>query len=362
MKSIKLNLGKRSYKILVGQGVIKELPGVIKSLKFQGPIVIITDKTVAKKTGRIMTPVLKRMPNESFYVIVPPQEGSKSIEVFQETIHKISKTTKTHRPVIVALGGGVVGDLAGFVAATYRRGVPFIQVPTTLLSQVDSAIGGKTGIDLPDAKNLVGAFYQPKIVLSDLDFLKTLPRTQIRNGLGEVIKYAIIRNKGLFEYLEKNIGKILSSDISILEKIVYECAAVKADIVEKDELDTRDLRIALNFGHTLGHAIEAASGYSNLLSHGEAVAMGMVLAGEIALRLDMLKESELNRIKSLVKQSGFSMKIKGITLKTIMNSYGYDKKFIAGSNRLVLPKSIGKIEIIEDIPLILIRTVLRKYV
>jgi len=361
MQKIKVNLGERSYRILIGSGATEELADFIKSSNFLGPVVVITDSTVLKKTKRIMDPAFKMLSNECLQIIVPPNETSKSIEFFQDTVQKISKKTKTHRPFIVAVGGGVVGDLAGFIAATYRRGVPFIQIPTTLLAQVDSSIGGKTGIDLTEAKNLIGAFYQPKLILSDLRFLKTLPRRELRNGMAEVIKYAIITDSGLFGYLEKNMGNILSAEEKSFEKVIYDCAKIKADIVEKDELDVKDIRIALNFGHTLGHAVEAASGYSNLLSHGEAVAVGMVLACEVALRLDMMKESELIRIKKLIKRAGFSLKLNGLSIKSIMNSYGYDKKFVTGANRFILPRRIGKIEIVDDIPGLLIRTVLRQY-
>jgi len=361
MKKIKLSLHERSYRIFIGLGAVGELSDFIKFRKFSGPMVIITDKTVAKKTKQIMDAVIKKLPNECFRIIVPPNETSKTMEFFQDTVQKISKKTKTHRPVIVALGGGVVGDLAGFISATYRRGVPFVQIPTTLLAQVDSSIGGKTGIDLAEAKNLVGAFYQPKIILSDLRFLKTLPRRELRNGIAEVIKYAVITDIGLFDYLEKNMENILSGEEKALEKIIYECAKIKAGIVEKDELDAKDIRIVLNFGHTLGHAIEAATGYSKLLSHGEAVAIGMILAGEVALRLDMMKETALVRLKKLIKRAGFSTKLGEVSIKAIMNSYGYDKKFVTGANRFVLPRRIGRTEIVDDIPTILIRTVLRQY-
>ena len=335
---------------------------MIKAMGFTGPVVVITDKTVASKTASITAPVFKQLPKGYLRIIVPSSERSKSMKVFQDIIHKISRKTKTHRPVIVAVGGGVVGDLAGFVAATYRRGVPLIHIPMTLLAQVDSSIGGKVGVDLPEAKNLIGAFYQPKAVLMDPDFLTTLPKRQIRNGLGEVIKYAIIRNRELFGILEDNIKGIMSLESALLEKIIYECVSIKARIVEADELDNKDIRIALNFGHTLGHAIEAASGYSRRYNHGESIAIGMILAGEIALQLDMLKERDLDRIKDLIRKAGLPDRIRRVSTREILNSHEYDKKFVTGSNRFVLPKKIGSVEIIEDIPGLLIKTVLRKYV
>lgn len=361
MKTISVKLHKRSYEIIIGSGVRERLPHILESLKFSGPIVIITDKGVMSRAGFLIAPVLKKLSNSHFSIVVDDTEKSKSLRGFQNVIQKISEKTKTHLPLIVAFGGGVVGDLAGFAAATYRRGVPFIQIPTTLLAQVDSSIGGKVGIDLAHAKNIVGAFYQPKAVLIDPDFLKTLPKRQIQSGTAEIIKYAIISNQNLFRFLENNIQDILSLRKKTVERVISECVDIKTKIVEKDEFDDKDVRIALNFGHTLAHAIESAMGYSANCGHGEAVAIGMVLAGEISKRLDMLGEKDFDRIKALIKKAGFTVKFGRELFKKIIDSYGYDKKFISGANRFVLPKKIGSVEVIEDIPGILIRTVLREY-
>ena len=362
MKKIKVNLNERSYEIIIGPGAIKKLPDVLKNAKHSGPVVVITDRVVEAKTKKVFSPTLKKLPNEIIKIVVPATERSKSFEIFQEVMHKISKKTKSHKPFIVALGGGVVGDLAGFVAASYRRGVSIVQIPTTLLAAVDSSIGGKVGIDLPQAKNLVGAFHQPKAVLIDTDFLKTLPRKQVRNGLAEIIKYSILKKGKLFGYLENNLKKIMTFDKKVLENVIYECASIKANMVERDERDVKDIRIALNFGHTLGHGIEAASEYSTAYNHGESVAIGMLLAGEIAKRLDMLKEGEFQKMKALVKKAGLPLLIEGVSLKKILYSHEYDKKFTSGTNRFVLPTMIGHVEVIEDIPELLIKTVLREYV
>lgn len=361
MRKIRLNLDDRSYDILVEAGAISRLPNTIKALEFEGPIVIIADKTVLSRAKTLIKPVFEKIPNEQCWIEVPGTEKSKSIKVYERIIHEISNRTRMHRPLIVALGGGVVGDLAGFVAATYRRGVPCIQIPTTLLAQVDSAIGGKVGVDLPEAKNLIGAFKQPLAVLIDVNFLKTLPVKQLHNGLAEAIKYGIIKSRSFFCFLEKNIGKILSLDKNALEKVIYECAFIKAKIVEKDELDDKNLRIILNFGHTLGHAVEAAAGYIRAYSHGESIAIGMLLAGEIALKLDMFAGKDLARIKKLIRSAGLPVKAKHVPFKKVMDSYIHDKKFISGINRLILPKKIGSVEIIEDIPEILIKSVLKNY-
>ena len=359
MKKIKVDLDKRSYEIIIGSGAIKKLPLLIKKWKFNGPVVVVSDENVVRKTATLINPVLKEIDNEICRISVPASEKSKSIKIFQKTVEEISQKTKMQKPMIVALGGGVVGDLAGFVASTYRRGVPLVQVPTTLLSQVDSSVGGKVGIDLPQAKNLIGSFCQPKAVLMDVDFLRTLPKRQISNGLAEVIKYGIIKSKPFFSFLEDNMEDILSLKKEAMEKVIYECASIKARVVEKDEYDCKDVRIILNFGHTLGHAVEAASGYSNRYNHGESVAIGMLLAGEVAVRLEMMKKDSLEKIKSLIFRAGLPVKVKGLAIGQIMEAYGYDKKFIAGTNRFVLPKSIGAVEIVEDIPELLVKTVLR---
>ncbi len=362
MRKIKVHLNDRSYPILIGSGVIKRLPDLIASRKVTGPVVLITDRIVAAKTARVTGPVFSRIPNDVLRIVVPSSERSKSLSVYRDTVQKISKRTKTHRPLIVAMGGGVVGDLGGFAAATFRRGVPYVQVPTTLLAQVDSSVGGKVGIDLPEAKNLIGAFYQPAAVIADTDLLRTLPVRQLRNGVAEIIKYGIIESRPFFELLEDKIDDCLALKKSVLEKVISKCLEIKARMVEKDERDSKNVRIVLNFGHTLGHAIEAAAGYSDLYNHGESIAVGMLLAGEIAMRLDMLKEKDFERMKALIKRAGLPVHVRDLSIKEILSSHEYDKKFITGTNRFVLPRRIGRVEVVEDIPGLLIKTVLKKYV
>jgi len=361
MKKIRLDLGERSYNIVIGQGVSRNIKQHIESSRFSGPIVAIADKTVLLRSKKILKHAFGGIRSEVHWIEVPEGERSKSLMVYEKIVLAISKKTQMHRPRVVAVGGGVVGDLAGFVAATYRRGVPLIQVPTTLLAQVDSSIGGKAGIDIPEAKNLIGAFKQPEIVLIDTDFLSTLPPRQLCNGLAEVIKYGVIRDRDLFEYLEKNREKILSMRKEALEHIIFRCASIKARVVERDEYDNKDHRIILNFGHTIGHAIEAASGYTKAYNHGESVAIGMLAASEIALNLEMIAEKEYNRIKKLVASYGLPVRAKGVSHGKIINSYLHDKKFTSGSNRFVLPRRIGSVEVVEDIPDILVRNVIRKY-
>ena len=359
MKKIKVKLAERSYDVIVGQGAFKELPSSIRNFGKDTPVVVIIDKTVASRAKDLIAPVLKKIPNDIIKIPVGPGEKAKSFAVFAGIIKTIAKRTRKHSPVIVAIGGGVAGDLAGFVAATYRRGVPLIQVPTTLLAQVDSSVGGKTGIDLPEAKNLVGAFWQPRKVLIDTGFLKTLPRRQVSNGMAEVIKYGVIKSKVLFDFLEKNIKAINALEPKALEKIIAECVSIKAEVVAKDEFDKKDIRIMLNFGHTIGHAIEAASGYR--YGHGESVAIGMVMAGEVAVGLKMFDRADLERIKALLSKSGLPIGTRKVPVKSILEAYQYDKKFTSGANRLVLPRAIGNVRVVESVPEDLIRNVIKEF-
>jgi 3-dehydroquinate synthase len=244
---------------------------------------------------------------------------------------------------IVALGGGVVGDLAGFVAATYLRGIPFVQAPTSLLAQVDSSVGGKTGVNLRAGKNLVGAFYQPRLVLCDLDTLKTLPKREYVSGLAEVIKYGIICDAVLFAQLERNLPKLLKRDVATLRDVVARCCEIKADVVGQDETET-GLRAILNFGHTIGHAIENSSGYGKFL-HGEAIAIGQVAAAKLSHKILGLPSAEVERVEKLFVSAGLPAKIKlnPAQRKKLFAAMKLDKKVSAGEIKFVLAKKIGKV-------------------
>jgi 3-dehydroquinate synthase len=262
--------------------------------------------------------------------------------------------------VLVETAGGVIGDLAGFVAAVYKRGVPYVQIPTTLLAQIDSAIGGKVAIDLSVGKNLAGAFYQPKLVLSDVKFLTTLDQRQIRNGLAEAVKYGVILDQKLFAYLEKNSAQFLSLDKRVLTKVVEECSRIKAGVVSKDERETKGLRMILNFGHTLGHALENAGGYHRF-HHGEAVALGMRMAAYISCRKGMLKAGQAKRLNDLLTLIGLPQTFKGVAQKKILDAMHHDKKFVAGKNRFVLARNIGSVQVVSDVALSLIQEAIQKY-
>jgi 3-dehydroquinate synthase len=252
------------------------------------------------------------------------------------------------RTTLIALGGGVIGDLAGFAAATYQRGISLIQVPTTLLAQVDSSVGGKTAINHPLGKNMIGAFHQPLAVLADVETLATLPDRELRAGLAEVIKHGLIFDQGFYEWIEANMGRLLLRDPEALVHAVHRSCEIKAEVVAKDERES-GLRALLNFGHTFGHAIESAKGYGAWL-HGEAVATGMVMAAELSRRLGMLGETDVKRIASLIERSGLPVAVEGIGARRFMELMSVDKKAAAGRIRFVLLERIGAAVVRADVP------------
>jgi 3-dehydroquinate synthase len=357
MKIIKVNLGKRTYNIAVGRGMLKALPGHIAGIGIGKDAYIITNSFIKKSFGGLLSKILKKSDFTVRFKTVADGEKSKSFKVVSEILNDLSCYDKKKRIFILALGGGVVGDLAGFVASIYKRGTPLIQVPTTLLAQVDSSIGGKTGVDLKEGKNLSGTFYQPRLVLSDTDLLNTLDSRQLRAGLAEVIKYAVIKDKQLFSYLENNLKDILKRRAVSLEFVVSRSSAIKAVIVAKDETEEKGLRTILNFGHTFGHAIEAAAGFKRY-NHGEAVALGMLLASDLSQRLKILDGAVLKEIEELIRAAGLPIKINGLSAAKIINAYYHDKKFKGARNKFVLIAGIGKARIVENIPLALVKEVL----
>jgi len=276
-------------------------------------------------------------------ITIPHGETSKQWRVVQDCYNQLAAARLERGSFVVALGGGVVGDLAGFVAATYLRGVDFVQIPTTLLAQVDSSVGGKVGINLKAGKNLVGAFYQPKLVLCDLDTLKSLPKREFRAGMAEVIKYGIIWDAKLFQMLETQIKGILKLDLSLLEQVVARCCQIKAKVVGQDEKEG-GLRAILNYGHTIGHAIEAITRYGTYL-HGEAISVGQVAAGHLSEALTGLKTSEAKRIEALFKATGLPTRISlnRAQRKRLLEAMQLDKKVSQGQVKFVLATRLGKV-------------------
>jgi len=361
MKEIKVNIPGHSYPIIIGNNAIRLLGKYIRGLNIGGDAYVVTNNRVKRNLGIRLNGALKKSGINSRFGLVPDNETGKTLDVASDILKDIASYDKAKRIFIIALGGGVIGDLAGFIASVYKRGIPYIQIPTTLLAQVDSSIGGKTAIDLIEGKNLVGAFYQPRLVFSDTSFLKTLPLRQIRSGLAEVIKYGIIKDPRLFFYLEKNLKKVIALNPAALEFIITRSSQIKAKIVASDEREEKKLRTILNFGHTLGHALETAQDYQGY-NHGEAIALGMLCACDISKRLRLIKDATTClRIERLIRAAGLPTKIKrGIPLGSIIEAYYRDKKFVGRKNRLVLLEKPGKTIIRENIPLGIIKDTLVK--
>jgi 3-dehydroquinate synthase len=343
MRIVPVSLGSRSYLIKVGSGLLSQLGRECAALKLGQRCAVITDANVGKKFARAALKSLAASGFEPVLVTVPAGEKSKRLAVVEKCHDQLAAHRLERKSFIVALGGGVVGDLAGFVAATYLRGIPFVQAPTTLLAQVDSSVGGKTGVNLRAGKNLVGAFYQPRLVLCDLDTLKTLPRREYISGLAEVIKYGVIYDAVLFAQLERNLPKLLQRDVPTLRAVVARCCEIKADVVGQDETEN-GLRAILNFGHTIGHAIENSSGYGKFL-HGEAIAIGQVAAAKLSRAVLGLPSDEAARIEKLFSQAGLPVKIKlgAAQRQKLFAAMKLDKKVSGGEITFVLAKKIGKV-------------------
>jgi len=359
MQKVKVNLGKRSYDIIVGNNILKDAGRFISGLKIGSDAYIITNAFIKNKYGKTLEKSLKENNLSVKFKIVADSEKSKSINTMSAVLKDIASYDQKKKVFIIAFGGGVVGDLSGFVASVYKRGIAYVQIPTTLLAQTDSAIGGKTAIDLEEGKNLVGAFYQPRLVISDTKLLTSLGARQLRSALAEVIKYAAIKDAKLFAWLEKKYPDILNAKIDALEYAVACCSRIKAKVVERDEKEKKGIRTILNFGHTIGHAIETAGKFKGH-NHGEAVALGMLAACRISSAMGLCDKKALQRLENLVASVGLPTKIEGIASMDIVKAHYRDKKFIGRKNRFVLLESIGKVKVVEDVPLETIKNALKE--
>jgi 3-dehydroquinate synthase len=343
MRNVPVSLGDRSYTIKVGSGLLPLLGAECAALKLGQRCAVITDANVGKHYAKAALKSLAAAGFEPFLITVPAGENSKRIAMVENCYDQLAAHRLERKSFIVALGGGVVGDLAGFVAATYLRGIPFVQVPTTLLAQVDSSVGGKTGVNLKAGKNLVGAFYQPRQVLCDLAAFKTLPKREYISGLAEVIKYGIIYDAKLFGQLERNLPKLLQRDPATLAAVVARCCEIKAEVVGQDETES-GLRAILNFGHTIGHGIENSFGYGKFL-HGEAIAIGQVAAAKLSQQILGLPANDAVRIEKLFVQAGLPVSIQ-LTVaqrKKLFAAMLLDKKVNGGEVKFVLAEKIGKV-------------------
>jgi 3-dehydroquinate synthase len=350
VRRVNVPLGHRSYDIKIGAGLLAGLGKECARLKLGKRCAVISDTNVATYFARTACESLKQTGFEPKLITVPAGEAAKSLKTVSFCYDQLAEQRLERKSFIVALGGGVVGDLAGFVASTYLRGIPFIQIPTTLLAQVDSSVGGKVGVNLRAGKNLVGAFHQPRLVLCDLDTLRTLPEREYRSGLSEVIKYGIIYDAALFEKLERCLPQLLRRDAKLLETVIARCCEIKAEIVRQDETES-GLRALLNFGHTIGHGLEAISHYGKYL-HGEAIAIGQVAAAVLSHRLTGLALTDVQRISRLFKHAGLptDIKLNRSQRASLMRAMQLDKKVTGGEIKFVLARRLGRAEFGHPVP------------
>ena len=344
MKTININLEKRSYPIYVGEGLLENY-GLLKKHISNKKVAIITNDKIAPLYLEKISNTLS-VEKEIIPIILPDGEVFKNFETLNLIYDTLLKNKANRQITLIALGGGVIGDITGFAAATFMRGVDFIQIPSTLLSQVDSSVGGKTGINHPLGKNMIGAFYQPKCVIADINLLETLPDKELSAGLAEVIKYGLIRDSSFFEWLENNVEGIIKRDSQLLIEAVVRSCQNKVDIVESDEFES-DIRAILNLGHTFGHAIETATGYGKWL-HGEAIAIGMVMAAYLSEQMGWLTKEENQRIKSLIIDANLPINPPEISKQEFLDLMQLDKKTKEDQINLVLQQGIGKAILTSD--------------
>ncbi|MBT6355995.1 MAG: 3-dehydroquinate synthase [Nitrosomonadales bacterium] len=337
MKKINIQFDERSYPIYIGEGLISNYELISQHILGK-KVAIITNETVADIYLKTLMDTVSSH-KELISIILPDGESYKSKDSLDSIYAQLLENKADREITLIALGGGVIGDITGFAAATYMRGVNFIQIPTTLLSQVDSSVGGKTGINHPLGKNMIGAFYQPKCVISDMNVLKTLPSRELSAGLAEVIKYGLIRDNKFFEWLESHIQYLMEMNPKYLIEAVQRSCENKAAVVEADEFES-GIRAILNLGHTFGHAIEVAQGYGNWL-HGEAVGAGMVMAAKLSQSMGWLADKDVDRIVALIKKAGLPTEPPKISVEKYMELMMLDKKTKDGQINLVLQKSIG---------------------
>ena len=362
METIHVPLGKRAYDVLIGFDFLADLGQALKDRALaQDNIAVFTSPAVGRHYYAAVEQGLKaaRFKHVERWDIEDGEE-SKSLDNFVAAVRWLAQFAPdpSVQPLVVTLGGGVVGDLGGFAAACFRRGIPYVQAPTTLLAAVDSSIGGKTGVNLPEGKNLVGAVYQPSLVYMDLSTLKTLPERDVRSGLAEVIKYGAILDADLFQYLEEAIDDLAALDPGALMRVVPTCVQLKADTVARDEMDREHVRVCLNFGHTLGHAIEKAA--EGRLTHGECVALGMVAAARISVWTGLCQEEVLDRLQELIRRAGLPTHATRIAPERVAALMAHDKKFLVGRNRFVLLTDIGQWTEREAVPSDVVRDATRE--
>lgn len=339
MKQVKVGLGERSYPIWIGHGQLPELGGALDAVGFPRRVAIVTNPTVGDLYGEMVVAALRDSNRQVNVVTIPDGEEYKTLATLEQIYDLLIDWRFDRYCALLALGGGVIGDLTGFAAATFLRGIPFVQVPTTLLAQVDSSVGGKTGVNHPQGKNLIGAFYQPRHVHIDVGVLATLPDREYAAGLAEVVKYGVIRDAAFFAWLENERAALLARDPAALEHAVMISCQIKADVVESDE-NEQGLRAILNYGHTFGHAVETLAGYG-VIRHGEAVAIGMVMAARTSARLGLGSHDDVAKIAGLLRSFGLPVEPPAFPAEEYLAVMRHDKKVRDGALRLVLNHGLG---------------------
>ncbi|MDF0602242.1 3-dehydroquinate synthase [Psychromarinibacter sp. C21-152] len=363
-ETVRVELGARSYDVRIGAGLIEAAGAEIAPLLARPRVAVVTDETVAGLHLDRLRQGLSRGGIESVALALPPGEATKGWPEFTRCVEWLLEQKVERRDIVVALGGGVIGDLAGFAAAVLRRGVRFVQIPTTLLAQVDSSVGGKTGINAPQGKNLVGAFYQPALVLADIGALGTLPARDFLAGYGEVVKCGLLGDAAFFEWLEANGPAMAAGDAGLRTEAVRRSVRMKADIVARDETEQGD-RALLNLGHTFCHALEAATGYSGRLLHGEGVAIGCALAFETSARMGLCAQEEPSRVRAHLRAMGMKTDLADIPgalpdADALLDLMAQDKKVMDGRLRFVLARGIGRAFVTSDVDRALVRDVLQE--
>ena len=347
MKKIDVDLKERAYNILIMEGLLDDLKAKLESFVSKRQVLVVSDTNVSELYGDKVMGALKGICAGADITVFPAGEPSKTLKTVESLYEKAISSGLDRSSVIIALGGGVVGDVAGFLAATYMRGIDFIQIPTSLLAMVDSSVGGKTGVDLPSGKNLVGAFWQPKMVLIDPGTLTTLPEREVRCGLAEVVKYGMIMDNEFFRYLESHTKELNELNLECFSNVIARCCTLKAQVVIDDEREESGLRAILNYGHTFAHAIEVIRGYENI-NHGEAVAVGMCMAASLSVADMRLDDAAELRQENLLRALHLPCTINGVKGAEIYTAMHKDKKVVNGKLRFVLPETIGEVTLVSD--------------
>ncbi len=347
VQTVSVDLGSRSYPIEIGPGLLGNAVGRIAERVKLSRVVVVSDSNVAPLYAQTLVKSLGEVASTKLLTI-PAGESSKCVAQLESLWKDVLAFGADRKSVVVAVGGGVVGDLAGFVAASFGRGIPFVQVPTSLLAQVDSSVGGKVGINLPGAKNIVGAFWQPQYVLIDTDVLATLPEREYRAGMAEVIKYGVIADEDFFTFLEDHLAQIKGRDTATLQSVIRRCCEIKAEVVRDDEREQSGRRAILNYGHTFGHALEAITEY-NTYVHGEAIAIGMMCAARLAEQLGRIDDELGKRQSALFTEIGLPTQMPDCDRHRILELMGRDKKVEHGQLRLILPTRLGEVELVSGV-------------